>query len=62
MQTFSLERTLRTRPRLSQNLSSSTGIVLRVPLLYGETEYNTEGPVNFLLDVVMDHSGKTYNS
>lgn len=38
------------------------GVVLRVPLLYGETEYNTEGPVNFLLDVVMDQSGKKYTS
>ena len=39
------------------------GVVLRVPLLYGETEWNTEGPVNFLVDVVMDgKSGKTYQS
>ncbi|KAL7414144.1 hypothetical protein BDY24DRAFT_414825 [Mrakia frigida] len=46
---------------LEEKEGGGMGVVLRVPLLYGPTEYNTEGPVNFLLDVVMDRSsGKTY--
>ncbi|WVO12809.1 dTDP-4-dehydrorhamnose reductase [Cryptococcus depauperatus] len=34
--------------------------ILRVPILYGKTEYNAESAVNVLLDVVQDQSGKTY--
>ncbi|WWC90110.1 dTDP-4-dehydrorhamnose reductase [Kwoniella dendrophila CBS 6074] len=34
--------------------------VLRVPILYGKTEYNAESAVNILKDVVEDQSGKTY--
>ncbi|CED83486.1 C-3 sterol dehydrogenase/3-beta-hydroxysteroid dehydrogenase and related dehydrogenases [Phaffia rhodozyma] len=40
--------------------SKGQGIVLRVPILYGEAEYNSETAVNVLLDVVNDKSGKTY--
>ncbi|KAJ9105040.1 hypothetical protein QFC19_003671 [Naganishia cerealis] len=35
-------------------------IVLRVPLLYGEVEYNSETAVNIFVDVIQDQSGKTY--
>ncbi|OCF55330.1 dTDP-4-dehydrorhamnose reductase [Kwoniella mangroviensis CBS 10435] len=34
--------------------------VLRVPILYGKTEYNAESAVNILRDVVEDQSGKKY--
>ncbi|WRT67063.1 dTDP-4-dehydrorhamnose reductase [Kwoniella shivajii] len=34
--------------------------VLRVPILYGKTEYNAESAVNILRDVVQDQSGKQY--
>ncbi|KAK8869876.1 dTDP-4-dehydrorhamnose reductase [Kwoniella newhampshirensis] len=34
--------------------------VLRVPILYGKTEYNSESAVNVLRDVVEDQSGKSY--
>ncbi|ODO03409.1 dTDP-4-dehydrorhamnose reductase [Cryptococcus wingfieldii CBS 7118] len=34
--------------------------VLRVPVLYGRTEYNAESAINILRDVVEDQSGKTY--
>ncbi|WVQ70172.1 dTDP-4-dehydrorhamnose reductase [Kwoniella botswanensis] len=34
--------------------------VLRVPILYGQTEYNAESAVNILRDVVEDQSGKQY--
>ncbi|KAI5449248.1 hypothetical protein NCC49_005164 [Naganishia albida] len=35
-------------------------IVLRVPLLYGQVEYNAETAVNIFVDVIEDQSGKTY--
>lgn len=34
------------------------GVVLRVPVLYGETERNKESAVNVLLDTVMNVDGK----
>ncbi|KAJ9093049.1 hypothetical protein QFC21_006540 [Naganishia friedmannii] len=37
-------------------------IVLRVPLLYGEVEFNSETAVNIFVDVIEDQSGKTYKS
>ncbi|RUS18943.1 hypothetical protein BC937DRAFT_88145 [Endogone sp. FLAS-F59071] len=38
--------------------ANPNAVVLRVPILYGHTEYNAESAVNILVDVVMD-SGKT---
>ncbi|KAJ9112099.1 hypothetical protein QFC22_006399 [Naganishia vaughanmartiniae] len=37
-------------------------IVLRVPLLYGEVEFNAETAVNIFVDVIEDQSGKTYKN
>ncbi|KAJ9118448.1 hypothetical protein QFC24_006094 [Naganishia onofrii] len=37
-------------------------IVLRVPLLYGEVEFNSETAVNIFVDVIEDQSGKTYKN
>ncbi|WWD15848.1 dTDP-4-dehydrorhamnose reductase [Kwoniella shandongensis] len=34
--------------------------ILRVPVLFGKTEYNAESAVNVIRDVVEDQSGKTY--
>lgn len=34
--------------------------ILRIPILYGKTEYNGESAVNLLQDVVEDQSGKEY--
>ncbi|KAI7902061.1 uncharacterized protein BX663DRAFT_511628 [Cokeromyces recurvatus] len=30
-------------------------VILRVPILYGKTEYNSESAVNILIDVVLNH-------
>ncbi|KAG2220135.1 hypothetical protein INT45_006163 [Circinella minor] len=34
-------------------------VILRVPVLYGETEYNGESAINILLDAVKNHSKET---
>ena len=39
-------------------LAEPSGVVLRVPLLYGEAEENKESAVNVLLDVVWNRGGK----
>ncbi|KAJ3057578.1 Methionine adenosyltransferase 2 subunit beta [Rhizophlyctis rosea] len=41
-----------------QNVNPNA-IILRVPILYGEVEYNAESAVNILLDVVRDKNKKT---
>ncbi|GHJ90119.1 hypothetical protein NliqN6_6521 [Naganishia liquefaciens] len=43
-----------------ERTSGKGAIVLRVPLLYGEVEYNAETAVNIFVDVIQDQSGKTY--
>ncbi|KAF8253163.1 NAD(P)-binding protein [Wilcoxina mikolae CBS 423.85] len=42
-----------------QAVLSCGGVVLRVPVLYGEVERNGESSVNTLLDVVWNREGKT---
>jgi dTDP-4-dehydrorhamnose reductase len=42
-----------------QAVLSCGGVVLRVPVLYGEVERNGESAVNTLLDVVWNREGKT---
>jgi len=41
-------------------VEGATGIILRVPVLYGPAPNNSDTAVNILVDVVEDHSGKTY--
>ncbi|KAH9852250.1 NAD-P-binding protein [Lenzites betulinus] len=41
-------------------VTGSQSIVLRVPVLYGPVEKNTDSAINVLLDVVSDQSGKRY--
>ncbi|KAH9941727.1 NAD(P)-binding protein [Epithele typhae] len=41
-------------------VTGAQSIVLRVPVLYGPAEKNSDTAVNILLDVVTDQSGKTY--
>ncbi|ORY33749.1 hypothetical protein BCR39DRAFT_519029 [Naematelia encephala] len=45
---------------LDQRSKGAKATVLRVPVLYGKTEYNAESAVNLLRDVVQDQSGKQY--
>lgn len=40
--------------------SSSSTIILRVPVLYGPAAKNSDTAINILLDVVLDQSGKQY--
>ncbi|EIW69634.1 hypothetical protein TREMEDRAFT_68791 [Tremella mesenterica DSM 1558] len=45
---------------LTQREEGAKVTVLRVPILYGRTEYNAESAVNIIRDVVEDQSGKQY--
>nr|XP_019013445.1 dTDP-4-dehydrorhamnose reductase [Kwoniella pini CBS 10737]OCF52226.1 dTDP-4-dehydrorhamnose reductase [Kwoniella pini CBS 10737] len=45
---------------LAERQKGASVTVLRVPILYGDTEYNAESAVNILRDVVEDQSGKQY--
>lgn len=45
---------------LAEHEKGAKVTVLRIPILYGRTEYNAESAVNVLRDVVEDQSGKTY--
>nr|XP_018263932.1 dTDP-4-dehydrorhamnose reductase [Kwoniella dejecticola CBS 10117]OBR86090.1 dTDP-4-dehydrorhamnose reductase [Kwoniella dejecticola CBS 10117] len=45
---------------LAEREKGASVTVLRVPILYGSTEYNAESAVNILRDVVQDQSGKQY--
>ncbi|PVF94272.1 NAD(P)-binding protein [Serendipita vermifera] len=40
--------------------AGARGVVLRVPILYGPVNKNSESAVNVLLDIVQDQTGKTY--
>ncbi|BEI99088.1 hypothetical protein CcaverHIS631_0401310 [Cutaneotrichosporon cavernicola] len=41
-------------------VAGARACALRVPVLYGRTEFNAESAVNVLVDVVKDQSGKKY--
>ncbi|KAK1924800.1 hypothetical protein DB88DRAFT_486915 [Papiliotrema laurentii] len=46
---------------LNEQAQGAHATVLRVPVLYGRTEYNAESAINILRDVVEDQSGKEYH-